>query len=53
MSNAMPLAIAAVIAVFLLIAVWKLVTGAAKMIVMLVLVAAIIGVLAWMGKGGA
>ncbi len=47
-----PFAIGAVVAVFLLIGVWKLMKGAAKVVVILLLIAAIIGVLVWMGAGG-
>jgi hypothetical protein len=47
-----PFAIGAVVAVFLLLGIWKLVKGAAKVVLILVLVAAIVGVLTWMGNGG-
>lgn len=51
-ANPLPFAIAAVIAVFLLIVSWKVLKGVAKGFVMLILFAAIVGVIAWMALGG-
>jgi hypothetical protein len=51
-ANPIPFAIAAVVAVLALIGVWKLGKGGLRVVLILVLIAAIVGVFAWMAKGG-
>ncbi len=49
-AHPVPVAIGAAIALVVVIGVWKLVKGVAKLVLTLMLIAAIMGILVWMGR---
>ncbi len=51
-AHPVPVAVGVAVALVLLFGVWKLVKGVAKVILLLILAAAIVGILIWMGQGG-
>jgi hypothetical protein len=51
-AHALPAAIGAAVALLVLFGAWKLVKGVAKLVVLLILVAAVACALFWVAKGG-